>query len=251
MTIVGNDVVDLGDPRCGGKAEDRRFVARVFADDEAAAIRGASQPDRTLWLHWAAKEAAYKAVSKLLGSPPVFQHRAFRVRLASGGEEGGAAPAGSVRYRNAELPFDGEAAPDWIHLVAWHVTAGEEVAPIRRCVRALPAGEGDNGEAWRAALRDRFTREEWSSVHSRASALVRIMAKGELAETLGADEGALEIVCPPGPAGRRPPSLRIRGRPWAGDLSLSHHGRLVAWAYTLVGLDGDGGAPGSGGGGPS
>lgn len=239
MTIVGNDVVDLRDPRCRGKAEDERFVARIFSDAEASEIRAASRPDRALWLRWAAKEAAYKAVSKLLGSPPVFEHRAFRVRLDSR-EQAGELPAGTVRYREVELSFDGEAAPDRIHLVAWHVPGGGEPAPIRRGVREVEDEEGDPGERWREALRGRFTSEEWSSVHGRPSALVRIMAKSELAETLGADEGSLEIVCPPGPSGRVPPALRVDGRPWTGDLSLSHHGRLVAWAYTLVGVEGEG-----------
>jgi len=243
VTLVGNDVVDLRDPRCEGKSEDRRFLSRIFADGEASTIRSASRPDRTLWLFWAAKEAAYKAITKLLGSPPIFEHRAFRVRLDPGKAERGPDAAGSVLYRDAELPFDGAVAPDRIHVVAWHIAKDEVAAPIRRGVRDLSDEETESGEGWRDTLRDRFTDEEWRSVHSRASALVRILAKTDLAGTLGADEEALEIVCAPGPSGRMPPSLRVDGRPYPGDLSLSHHGRLVAWAYTVVGIDGE--RPGS------
>ncbi|NIP57574.1 MAG: 4'-phosphopantetheinyl transferase superfamily protein [Gemmatimonadetes bacterium] len=250
MTLVGNDVVDLRDPRCEGKSEDPRFLSRIFADDEASMIRSASpRSDRTLWLLWAAKEAAYKAVTKLLGSPPIFEHRAFRVRMDAGDAERGPGAAGSVLYRDIELSFDGAVAPDRIHVVAWHISGDGVTAPIRRGVRELSEEEGDSGERWRETLRDRFTDEEWSSVHSRASALVRILAKTDLAGTLGVDEEALEIVCPPGPTGRMPPSLRVGGRPYSGDLSLSHHGRLVAWACTVVGIDAE--RPGSDGDGSS
>ena len=79
--ILGNDVVDLTDPRCPGKASDRRFLRRVFTEPEAAAIRESPTPDLTLWQYWAAKEAAFKAVSRLLPSPPPFEHARFQVAL--------------------------------------------------------------------------------------------------------------------------------------------------------------------------
>jgi phosphopantetheinyl transferase (holo-ACP synthase) len=66
---VGNDVVDLSDPGNVGKSRDRRFCRRVFNDDELALIAASLQPDTTLWAIWAAKEAAYKAVSR--GDPSV------------------------------------------------------------------------------------------------------------------------------------------------------------------------------------
>lgn len=238
MTFVGNDVVDLLDPRCQGKAADRRFVERVFAEDEAAAIRDAPRPDRTLWLYWAAKEAAYKTVTKLMGAPPTFEHRAFRV------EEGGADPpegserSGRVVYGDEPVPFRGETGPGRIHVLGWHPPE-DATTPMRWRVRRLEPGEGQEGPGgWRASLRERFTDDEWRSVHSLSSALVRLRARADLAGTLGVEEGAVEIVCPPGPPGRMPPAARIRGRSWAGDVSLSHHGGLVAWAFTLPGAGG-------------
>ncbi|MFW6200557.1 MAG: 4'-phosphopantetheinyl transferase family protein, partial [Gemmatimonadota bacterium] len=79
MTHIGNDVVDLRDPRCRGKEADERFLRRVFTDDERRAIVEATDPAPALWIRWAAKEAGFKVVTKLLGSPPPFEHRAFRV----------------------------------------------------------------------------------------------------------------------------------------------------------------------------
>ena len=67
LPVVGNDVVDLDQPRCAGKAEDTRFVDRVFTAFERERIVEAPDPDRALWRRWAAKESAYKVVTKLLG----------------------------------------------------------------------------------------------------------------------------------------------------------------------------------------
>jgi len=61
---VGNDVIDLTDPENIGKSRDRRFCRRVFNNDELALISASSQPDTILWAIWAAKEAAYKVVSR-------------------------------------------------------------------------------------------------------------------------------------------------------------------------------------------
>ncbi len=62
---MGNDVVDLSDPENVGKSRDRRFCRRVFNDDELALAAASLQPDTMLWAIWAAKEAAYKAVSRI------------------------------------------------------------------------------------------------------------------------------------------------------------------------------------------
>lgn len=67
-------------------------------------------------------------------------------------------------------------------------------------------------------------------MHSFPSAAVRMLARAALAETLGAHEGDVEIVCDPGVTGRRPPRVFLRGEPAPCDVSLSHHGRWVAWA---------------------
>ena len=60
---VGNDVVDLKEPDNRGKSGDDRFLARVFTAEEREQIAQAAAPDTLLWSLWAAKEAAYKAVS--------------------------------------------------------------------------------------------------------------------------------------------------------------------------------------------
>ena len=65
---VGNDVVDHADPRCRGRSRDERFMARVFDAREREWIGAAADPDRTIWLAWAAKEAELQALCLRAGS---------------------------------------------------------------------------------------------------------------------------------------------------------------------------------------
>ena len=44
-----------------------------------APLDASDRPDELLWRLWAAKEAAFKVVSKIRGAPPLFVHPAFRV----------------------------------------------------------------------------------------------------------------------------------------------------------------------------
>lgn len=232
MIRLGNDVVDLRDPRCRGKASDDRFVDRVFTAEEAGSIRSASVPDRALWIRWAAKEAGFKVASKLLGSPPPFEHAAFRVRLAS--EAGPDAPAtGRVRYRDLQVPVSVEAGPDRIDALARYREDGEAEAPVHRDLVLLPERMSDRSSGWEEDVRERFTDREWRSVHGPASALVRIRARTHLARVLDVGEDELEIVCDEGPPGRTPPRIVLRGREHPGDLTLSHHGRFLAWAFSV------------------
>ena len=63
MPGVGNDVVDLKEPENCGKYADDRFLKRVLTAEERALIAEVGPSDWLLWSFWAAKEAAYKAVS--------------------------------------------------------------------------------------------------------------------------------------------------------------------------------------------
>lgn len=213
---VGNDVVDLVDPRCVGKARDERFLARVLTARERTLVAEAVDPDRTLWTLWAAKEAAFKAVSKATRQVPVFVHADFEVQVQ---DEAG----GNVRWRRMELPFlvRGGRSTGSLHVVAW-------------CEPPRPRMAGGSSTVDEGApLRERLSRRELRGVHSAASAHVRLEARAHLARVSGTPEEELEIVCEKGPAGRMPPRVLRRGAPAPWDVSLSHHGHLVAWVVAL------------------
>lgn len=65
MHAVGNDVVDLRADGACGKSRDKRFVRRVLTASEQNRLAESQNPDACLWAMWAAKEAAYKAVSRI------------------------------------------------------------------------------------------------------------------------------------------------------------------------------------------
>jgi phosphopantetheinyl transferase (holo-ACP synthase) len=223
--IVGNDVVDLTAPRAVGRSRDERFVARVFTELERAALLSADDPDGALWLAWAAKEAAYKVVSKIRGTPPVFVHRAFEVVWAPGSREG------VVRYEGDAIPVVAEPDPagGYLHVLA-HAPddSGRE---LRRTVERLDPPDSGRAEPLDALL-ERLTERERDAVHSVPSAAVRIGARAELAALLGLEVTRLEIVCRPGASGRRPPYVLVDGSPAKVDVSLSHDGPWIAWALS-------------------
>lgn len=99
VTAHGNDVVDLARPRCTGKHEDERFLRRVFTPAERGAIRSDARPHDALWRRWAAKEAAFKVITKLRGAPPPFVLPSFQVELGVGRRADG-----RVLYQQLQVP---------------------------------------------------------------------------------------------------------------------------------------------------
>ena len=236
MLSVGNDVVDLTDPRVYGKASDVRFLERIFGEEERAAIAGATDSDLELWQRWAAKETAYKAVSKLRGSPPTFAHRAFVVSWAHSGEQDGSPGrrSGSVLYESTIIHIEAAWDRQTVHVVGW---VGDP-AHLRwdDMLRSRLARLDEPGAAWsgpRTELERRLTPRELEAVYSKASVAVRIAARAAIADALAVDERRLEIVCAPGKPGRRPPHVLVDGEPGTVDVSLSHDGEWIAWAFAL------------------
>ena len=223
---VGNDVVDLEDPRTAGRHEDPRFLGRVLAMAERAELEASDDPFRELWAFWAAKEAAYKVASKLRGSPPVFAHATFVVTWT---ERTPGRWRGHVSWEDVRVPVEVHRHGTALHGVATSGTAG---AGALAGVEPLGAAGAEWGERLDHLL-GRFTAREADAIHSVASAAVRVRARQALALALGVDEAALEIVCDPGVTGRRPPRVLLGGDPAPADVSLSHHGGWIAWAVLL------------------
>ncbi|MBS1149083.1 MAG: hypothetical protein H6Q89_781 [Myxococcaceae bacterium] len=107
MRRVGNDVVDLEDPAIAQTHLRERFVARVCCESERARVAGSSDPKLLLWSLFAAKEAAFKALSK--SGPLVFAHRRFVV----------AEDLRSVSYLKQVLWLRVDVHGSCVHAVAW------------------------------------------------------------------------------------------------------------------------------------
>lgn len=211
---VGNDVVDLKDPENIGKSRDDRFLCRVFTAGERELIASVPSPDTLLWSLWAAKEAAYKAVSS--ADPAVCSiPRRYRVVLeAEDATRKIVRLAGKVITPRGELVLEVAVSADWVHALA----AGAEEALKRLCqrVKRLEGGKG--------------------AVNP--SAFVRGALLREIARRLDCPVGDLSVV--KNPDGLGAPRVLFRGELLAAEVSLSHDGRFAAFAFdpaTLIPAD--------------
>jgi len=199
--MVGNDVVDLLDPEARPAACHARFDARVFASEERDELRASATPGRLRWLLWAAKEAAYKAAKKE-DSRTVFAPRAFVVRTTRDGRR-------VVEHEDGRrFALRVDLAHDHVHVTATSGPAPDGV--LLSQVERLPAGTAQcPGAAARALALARVA----PHVCARASDLAILKS---------------------GRGGKVPLLVRQDGST-VGDLSLSHHGRFVAFACELPG----------------
>ncbi len=239
MVYVGNDVVDLANPRTEGRGSDDRFIARVFDDEERAAIRAEGGSDVELWSRWAAKEASFKAISKVIGVQPAFLHRMFKVTWSDepacdtgqDDPEEALVREGAVWHGDHRADVAVRLRPGAVHAVALCGPHPESVTVRRRVARLV-----DSGSRWSGPLEDlmsRFSEREADTVRSVESAAVRLGAREDAARLLGVAEERVEIVCDPGPPSRRPPRILVDGSVAHADVSLSHDGGWIAWAISL------------------
>lgn len=143
------------------------------------------------WSFWAAKEAAYKRARR--DDPGVvFSPGRFAVELGPSGR-------GSVRHGSRAWSVRVEVGSGFVHAVAADTPEDVERALARVAPLEDPAAE---------------SRE------------VRGMALGDLARVLQRDAASLHIE-----RRGRLPCLRIDGCEGATPISLSHHGRFVAYAW--------------------
>jgi len=226
---LGVDVVDLRNPRTRGRHHNDRFVDRIFDPPERKLVMGATDPERALWLHWAAKEAAFKAVGSSVHPepPPIFDHSAVAVVEVAGDRA-------AVRWGDTRIDLVLHVDPRgrWVAAlgqvdrldpaVKWSVEEGEETA--------VRLGVPDE-----AALHARLTPGEVTASRGFVHALVRLAARTEVASRMEVEPDRLEIVSPRGPAGRVPPEVHLDGE--LSDrvrVSLSHDGPLIAWATSVI-----------------
>jgi hypothetical protein len=207
----------LTDPANRRKSANARFIERVFTPGEKDLILSSPDPDRTLWSLWACKEAAFKAVSRDAGGPggaisssPRKYPVTLELPVAAGVREtrikgGVATPAGRIPVKLAS-------SGSYVHALA---TAGEDA-----CAAAIP---------WRVCSINLARKEITPNVQS---ALVRREAKNVLAGHLNADPRDLKIIRRKGEGGSLgPPVVLVRGRESGIEISLSHDGVFLAYAF--------------------
>jgi hypothetical protein len=192
---VGNDVVDLALPETRLDGLHSRWGERVFCPAEREALDASRSRHLMHWALWAAKESAYKA-RKRLEPETVFSPREFEVELSPLPATVGVA-VGRVAHRGEvfelEVYLDGASV---------HAVAKSTDAAGARVLWKVESALGDPGVA------------------------ARRLAATAIGSTLGLGPADLKIV-------DRPPVALHGGRRLDVGLSLSHHGRFVAFACTL------------------
>ena len=215
LRSIGNDIVDLDESR---RPPHPRFVQRVFGVAERAFV--AESPER-MWLHWAAKEAAYKALNRI--DPQIaFSPVRFEFDYSNGW----------VEYEAYRLPCRCRMTPQYVSVVCATDQAMLRGDRLRSWVSPVVEQVPSNGFSGRA-----------SSALSEESQAVRMLALGEIASLSGIDLDLLEVCTlaeahvPRGvsssAASRRrlAPRLKVRGRISEDLLSFSHDGRFVMCSY--------------------
>jgi len=198
--MVGNDVVDLADADARIGARHPRFDKRAFAPGERRGIEAAGGESSLRWILWAAKESAFK-VAKQHDSATVFSPSRFVVELDG-------ALRGRVRHGKDVYPVRVTRRGDYVHAVATGPRGDPErvLAGVRRV-----AGDADGGGD--------------GALSSRA---VRAFAVAEIAPRIKTPADSMRIER----RGRIPRLVHRDGR-HAADVSLSHHGRFIAYACAL------------------
>jgi hypothetical protein len=213
--MVGNDVVDLLDPDVDPSTLHLGFDGRVFCRDELESLEASLNQVCERWRLWAAKEAAYKLVRKLWPRA-VFSPSRFVVALAAdaGGDRDTA--TGSVCHSGDRCHVSVVRSRGAIHAIATpDVPGGSQIVHGVRRLEPHELDPRDPEALGRAARR---------------------LCCETLAPRLGAAVEHLEVL-----RRGRIPELWLRGVRLGLDLSLSHHGSLVAFACALA--PGAGAAP--------
>ncbi len=230
MLLIGNDIVDLHDAGSAGKYRDTRFAKRVFTEKEQAAISTSPEPDVMLWMIWAAKETAYKIISKMEG-PPVFSHKKFKTAFPKPLPESTANL--EVVYNQWIFQIEITVTGNYLHAVGAYPKIGES-SNYFRCeqVHRITQQELKN---WQNNIRwvDDFTKEELRSIRQAESALVRFYCKKSIAENLSIAPSRLQIIRPTKKGKPQPPFVLLDNRQTEIDISLSHHGSWLGWCYSM------------------
>jgi phosphopantetheinyl transferase (holo-ACP synthase) len=235
--VIGNDVVDLRDPETLPGARHARFDARVFAAGERSALERSGARDRLRWILWAAKESAFK-VAQRREPDTSFVPTRFVVDLD-------ASLRGCVRHADREYPVCVAVTGDCVHAVATEAPAAGAVragvAVTGDCVHAV-ATEAPAAGAVRAGVA--VCAAEGAAGASLPGSAVRDLAAAGIAPLLGVERQALrfarrgrvpELQLDPGVRSGWHSARRdsVEARLGAVRVSLSHHGRFVAYACWL------------------
>ncbi|MBF0452143.1 MAG: 4'-phosphopantetheinyl transferase superfamily protein [Candidatus Magnetomorum sp.] len=220
MIHVGNDIVDLASPFTFEKSRDSKFVNRVLTQKEQAVIdQSAQNADRLLWAHWAAKESAFKVVSKIqsnVSSSPRKYDVSFIANTQSYQLQGMVNTPVECVY--CLVHFYKTCGKEWIHCIG----------------SSKPLGSGSE-IVYRAAKIDHLFDCHFSRASEKQSRHVRKMAGKKIAEFFSEQPENISFQKNIHQGEQPYPEVYIYKKKTNIDVSFSHDGRFVAYAFCLNG----------------
>lgn len=206
--------MDLGNPDALGKSLDDRFVRRVFLPEEQSRIYKDSDPDCILWVLWAAKEAAYKILSK---SHPAIHSGPLKYRVHL--EETVLFPPRTPGFRNGHFSCQVE------------TPAGSIVTSALTGADYVHAFGSQGNQSGEGAMHLKLFRLNLPCFQGRPETDV---ARKALCRYLGRfwqiASDRIEVRRERNIRGLGPPLVYVGGEKVSADISLSHHGRYGAFA---------------------
>lgn len=76
--MIGNDLIDLEQAAKNSRLQNSRFRKKVFSDRENIIIHNSENAEKSFWLLWSMKEAAYKAHQRQTNSAPTLNPLQFK-----------------------------------------------------------------------------------------------------------------------------------------------------------------------------
>lgn len=209
--------MDLRHPDALKKNRDDRFVGRVFLSEEKRRIFSDSDPERTLWQLWAAKETAYKIVSK------------FHPTIHSG----------PLKYKvllPEVVPISSTSPLCHTEQIICRVETpvGGETIAIQNEVDYVHAfGCSDNLMKMETMHPKVFRLDQGRFAGRTESDTVREMLCLDLGRFWSIPAGEIDVRRHPGVRGSGPPVVYISEKVAPVDISLSHHGRYGAFVWLV------------------
>jgi hypothetical protein len=195
--------VDLKEPANAGKSKDSRFLKKILTNAEIEFVQNAENPDAALWSHWACRETAYKIIKKSFPDA-AFLPRQWQVTFNRS----------KSKYSDGEVIIPGKdrvyirlfSNSNYVHCIGADVLTALD--KLIWSVNVLPEKEKINSSLYsRYCLGQNLAKHFSLNFHH--IKIKRTRENGEL----------------------QPPRVYVSGRKTDIDISLSHDGRFVAYAY--------------------
>ncbi len=213
MQNIGNDIVDLFHPQAFARYKDQRFISRVLTPAEQEKLRSSCFPNQCLWSFWAAKESAYKAISR---SFPLVSSSPKQYEVSVSVIESLSIFHGMVATPEAPVQIHGTIDPDYVHCLA------------------IMGEEADFGMIETNICPITASKEEAGCLPEQESTRVRESAGARISGYLKVPVSQIQILRKITAGRIGPPEVFVQGEKIPISISLSHDGRFAAFAFTRM-----------------